>query len=88
VIVRDLDVSRPLPGPHETGAVLAVDPDRVLPGTVADQLLQSVSWWDAKVVDVVGRVELTQLLLRGALDVRPRRGVFSRFQTRSVVSSA
>ena len=42
----------------------------MLSGAVADQLLQPVPWWDAKVIDVVGRVELTQLFLRGTLYVR------------------
>lgn len=42
----------------------------MLPGPVADQLLQSVSWWETKVADVVRRVKLTQLLLSGALQIR------------------
>lgn len=42
----------------------------MLSGTVADQLLQPVSWWDAKVVDAARRVKLTQLLLRSTLYVR------------------
>ena len=37
------------------------------PTRVADKLLQPVSWRDAKVVDVVRRVQLTQLFLRSTL---------------------
>jgi len=67
VVVRDLYVSRPLLGPHKADSVLVVDPDRILSNAVADKLLQPVSWRDAKVVDVVRRVKLTQLFLRGTL---------------------
>lgn len=50
----------------------------MLSGTVADQLLQPVPWWDAKVVDVVGRVKLTELFLRRTLYVRAEaRGLFT-----------
>ena len=78
MVVRDLDVSGPLLGPHEADSVLVVDPDRMLSGTVADQLLQPVPWWDAKVVDVVGRVKLTELFLRRTLYVRAEaRGLFT-----------
>ena len=50
----------------------------MLSGTVAGYLLKPVSRWDAKVVDVVRRVKLTQLLLRGALYVRAEaRGIFT-----------
>jgi hypothetical protein len=43
-------------GPHEADSVLVADPDRMLSGAVTGKLLQPVSWWDAKVVDVVRRV--------------------------------
>ena len=39
----------------------------MLSGAVADKLLQPVSWWHAKVVDVVRRVQLPQLLLGSTL---------------------
>ena len=60
----------------------------MLPNAVADKLLQPVSWRDAKVVDVVRRVQLTQLFLRSTLYLSTEARAFSRFQTRSVVSSA
>ena len=53
MVVRDLDVSGPLLGPHEADSALVVDLDRMLSGAVTGQLLQPVSWWDAKVADVV-----------------------------------
>ena len=39
----------------------------MLSNAVADKLLQPVSWRDAKVVDVVRRVQLTKLFLRSTL---------------------
>ena len=78
VVVRDLYVSRPLLGPRKADSVLVVDPDRILSNAVVDKLLQPVSWRDAKVVDVVRRVQLTQLFLRSALYLSTEaRGLFT-----------
>jgi hypothetical protein len=50
----------------------------MLSGAIADQLLQSVSGWYAKVVDAVRRVQLTQFLLGGTLKIRAKaRSVFA-----------
>ena len=50
----------------------------MLSGAVAGYLLQRVPWWDTKVVNVAGRIKLTQLFLCGTLYVRAKaRGPFT-----------
>ena len=45
VVIHDLDLSWSLISPHETDTELIVDPDTVLPGTIADERLQPISRW-------------------------------------------
>lgn len=61
VVVHDRDVIRVAVPPDETHPPLVVDPDAVLAGAVAAQLLQTVARWDAEVVERFRRVDRDEL---------------------------
>lgn len=63
MVVGDLYVGRSCRRPFEADAVLVVDPDRVLAGTVPCQFLQTVPGRDTKVVDALGRAQEPELFL-------------------------
>src|SRR5674476_124464 len=57
VVVGDLNLVCAAVGPDEADAVLIVDADRVLAGTVADELFQAVAGWHPQAVQFCGGVE-------------------------------
>jgi hypothetical protein len=68
VVVRDLDIARPLLRPPEADAVLVVDPDCVLPGARALQLVKPVPRRH-KLSEVRRRFERDQLAKRDIPDL-------------------
>src|SRR5208337_1475199 len=71
MLVHDLDAIRPSFRPDEADAPLVVDPDTVLPRTIASQYLQAVARRSCQVAQCLGVVQLPQLALRDALKVCP-----------------
>ena len=61
VIVDHLDLFRPLRCPDETDPILFVDPDAVLPCPIPTQGLESIARRDAKILELLSRVELIKL---------------------------
>src|SRR5688572_9942842 len=70
VVVGDLDVGRSGRGPGEANPPLIVDPDAVLTGAVSAQLLQTIPWWHAQVVECLSRINYQQLPIRHSLQIR------------------
>ena len=60
MVVDDLDIVRVALRPAKADAPLIVDPDAVLPRTVATQLLEPVTGRNPEIVEPAGRVELNQ----------------------------
>src|SRR4051794_21052335 len=50
VVVDDFDIGRSFRSPGETDAPLVIDPDGVLPPTVAGQRFEPVCWWRPQVM--------------------------------------
>jgi hypothetical protein len=61
VIVSDLNLVGVVVPPFKAHSPLVVYPDRVLPGTFALQLLKSIPWRGAKVLDRLRVVEYPEL---------------------------
>jgi hypothetical protein len=72
VVVDDLDVMR-VPGPpSKTDSPLSVDADAVLSSTITFQLLESVRWWNAEVVECRRRIQHSELSEGNPLQVHSR----------------
>jgi len=69
VIVDDPDVESIAVLPSKTDAPAIVDPNAVLPGTVALEEFQSVARRRAQILQGNGCIEVTKLSQRNALDV-------------------
>jgi hypothetical protein len=63
VVVYDLDLIGTLIGPDEADPILVVDPDAVLPSTVARERFQSIPGRNAEIVEPHNRVEILELAL-------------------------
>lgn len=64
--------------PDEADPPPLIDADAVLTGPISRELLQVVSWRDAKIGQALGVIEHTELAIRELLDVgRETRGSFS-----------
>jgi len=90
VIVCDLDLIG-IPGsPYEANAPLIIDPNAVLACSVACQLLQSITWWDAQLPQLFGRVENEKLSLSAVADGcgQPRRSLASEYPLGVTVGEA
>lgn len=61
VVVDDRDVMRVAIPPDEAHPPLVVDTDAVLAGAVAAQLLQTITRWDAEVIECFRRVDRDEL---------------------------
>ena len=70
VVVDDLDVMRVAGPPSKTDSPLSVDADAVLSSTITFQLLESVRWWNAEVVECRRRVQHSELSEGNALHLR------------------
>jgi len=66
VIVHDFDILSTIV-PPEANTPLIVDPDAVLPGTVAMQRLQTIAWRHAQIGQSRHRIEMQQLPSRRTL---------------------
>ena len=51
VVVDDLNILRARIGPSEKDPVLVIDPDTVLPLSVATKRLESIPRWDSQVIE-------------------------------------
>jgi hypothetical protein len=60
VVVCDLDLIRTLIGPDEADPILVVDPDAVLPSTVAGERFQSIPGRNTEIVEPGNRVEILE----------------------------
>jgi hypothetical protein len=69
VVVGDLDLCGARGGPSEADAPLVVNADAVLSLAVAVQLLEAVTRWNPKVVDVLGGVEDQELAIGNSLKI-------------------
>src|SRR5215831_20499015 len=63
MVVDDLDVPRAVVSPTEADSPLVVDPDAVLPASIAAELLEPVSRRHTQIVQVLGTVQHLQLSL-------------------------
>jgi hypothetical protein len=70
VIAGNLNLIRVTTGPHKADPKPVIDPDRVLPGSVALQRLEMVAGRAFQVLEVVCGVQLFQLALCGTDRVR------------------
>ena len=64
MIVYDFDLFRSGRRPEKADAVLIVDPDAVLTGTVTPECFEAIAWWDAEVLQPPRDFELAQLASR------------------------
>jgi hypothetical protein len=64
VVVHYLDLLHSAVLPHEADPILVVDPDAVLPPSIAAKCLKVVSRERAQVVESLGCVKLRELTLR------------------------
>ena len=69
MVVYDLDIVRIAIRPSEANPPLIVDPNAVLAGTIAFELLQPVPRWNAKVIEGFGSIDHSQLAEHGALHI-------------------
>lgn len=69
MIVNDLDLECITIVPPETDSPLIIDSNAVLAGPIAAELLQAVSWRDAKVRERFCRVERRELPEHGSKQV-------------------
>jgi hypothetical protein len=70
VIIYDLDVIRIAAGPPEADAPLIVDPDAMLAGTVALELLQPVAGLHLQVLQRLRSIDSYELPQHGTLECR------------------
>jgi hypothetical protein len=70
VVVDDLDVFGPCWSPAEADPPLLVDPDAVLPGTVAAQLLKPMARRDPHIFECLGCVQDDRTAGRFAISLR------------------
>ncbi len=75
VVVDDLDVSGICARPAETDPPLIVDPDTVLPGAIAFELLQSVTGRHAEIVERLGGIDGHEFAQHDPAEVQVRRRV-------------
>jgi hypothetical protein len=61
VIVHELNGVRVAVDPPETDTPLVIDPNAVLPGSIAAQLLQSIAGRRPQVVESDGRIDVPEL---------------------------
>ena len=61
MIVDDLNIFRPCVSPPEADPVLIVDPNTVLSGAIASELLEAVARWNAKILKGFGRIQCLKL---------------------------
>jgi hypothetical protein len=57
VVIDDFHIYRTLIGPSETGSVLIIYADAVLPLAISSQRLQPVPWWRAQEVEGVRSIK-------------------------------
>jgi hypothetical protein len=69
VVIRNLNVVGVAVAPPKADTPLIVDPDAVLPATVAQQLLKSIAGRRSKVIQCFGRIENEELSQGGALEI-------------------
>jgi len=68
VVVHDLDAFGASRSPAKTDAVLIVDPDAVLAGTIAFECLEPIPGRNPQVVEPAGDLELSELASSDRLD--------------------
>jgi hypothetical protein len=64
VIVDDLNFIWSRSGPPETDAILVIDPDAVLPSSIASELLKPIARRYRQVVQLRCRIQLINLSIR------------------------
>src|SRR5574337_1326430 len=69
VVIRNLNVVGVAVAPPKADTPLIVNPDAVLPGTVARQLLEPVAGRDPQVIQRLGCIENEKLPQGGALEI-------------------
>jgi hypothetical protein len=69
MVVHDLDVKRIAVLPSEADAPLIIDANTVLSSALPAQLLESVPWRDAQIIERLGGVDDDQLAQHGALEL-------------------
>ena len=60
VVVSDLYLSGTIIGPSEANAVLVVDSDAVLTGSIAFELFETIARWDPQVLEILSLIQLVQ----------------------------
>ena len=60
MVVGDLNFSGTLISPREANAVLVVDSDAVLTGSIAFELFETIAWWNPQVLEILSLVQLVQ----------------------------
>lgn len=61
MVINDLHILSAMPRPTEADSPLIIDPNAVLPLTVAPQSLQAIARRNAQVIEASGDLELPQL---------------------------
>ncbi len=64
VIIDDLNFGWSSISPPETDAILVIDPDAVLPGSIASELLKPIARRYRNVVQLCRRIQLIKLSIR------------------------
>jgi hypothetical protein len=69
VVVHDLDIGRTVSRPTKANSPLVIDPDRVLPLSIADQGLEPIGGRDPQVIEPLGGVKSTKLATGNSKDL-------------------
>ena len=80
MIIHNLNVPRSLCCPNEAEAPLIVDADAMLPGTIALERLESVSWWYPHEVQSRCCIQLSELAARNRFNFHEAGNAASKMQ--------
>jgi len=69
VIIRNLDLSRPIARPHKADEPLEVDAYAALSGSVANEFFQPVPWRGPQECQRFGRIQLLQFTFGHVMNI-------------------
>jgi hypothetical protein len=62
MVIDDRDINRPSTRPHKADTVLVVDPNRVLPSSIASQGFEPISRRHTELIEVANGIQYSQFI--------------------------